>query len=639
MSNGNVTGGAVGNFVLSADGKTLYLAGQDGVLRIYDTMTNTLVKSVSLGTKLGAIDISPDGSFLLITEQQPVLFNSSNYWTSNTTVSAVYRVDTASGSSSVLTYQSSGSNYTLADVAITASGTAIFSENILPGWSGWVPMVTLNLATGTFTSLGGSYYQAGSLTAAPDDSNVLYGQLNLSSADAYVFSPTGTVLSQTSTYANDVYGYAQGIEAYSGPGGRIAISTGGSVQLWNSSLGYIANLTTAYPQLSSVTGLTFNADGSILFALSSTKDQIYGIRMSDRALVETISLPHYTFSVSAWGDELVLSPDGKTFYLRTTEGIIAAARYHDGRVANDFNGDGRSDVLFQSASTGAITVWQAQANGKFQEVSTLAANALDASWKVAGTGDFNGDGKVDILWRHSSGVIGEWSGQSGQFTNNSGVAANAVDNSWSVVGTSDYNGDGQADILWRHSSGEIGEWTARADGSFINNGGAAANFVDNSWTIVASGDFNGDGKADILWRHTSGAFAEWQGSSSGRLINVGSVLANANGSFVGTGDFDGDGRTDVLLRNPQTGLMTLFMGQSSGQFSGSVPGLQVNDLNWKIVGIGDYNGDGKADLIWQHSTGASVEWLSNGSGSFINNGSLPAMPGGFAIVASDIWLV
>ena len=639
MSNGNVTGGAVGNFVLSPDGKTLYLASE-GSLRIYDTQSMTLVRSVSLGTKLGAIDISPDGSFLLITEQQPVLHTPRDPWWENVTVSAVYRYDTSTGVSSVMTYQATGSEYTFADVAITSSGTAILSMNILPGWSGWVPMVSLDLASRTFSEVSGnSYYQGGSLTPAPDHSNVLYGQLNLSSADAYVLSPTGTTVFTTSTYANGVYGYAGGIEAYSGAGGRIAISTGGAVHLWNSSLGYIANLTTSFSQLNSVAGLTFSADGSTLFALSSARDQIFGIRMSDRSLTEIITLADYSYPISAWGNELALSPDGKTFYISTTEGIVAANRFNDTKAIKDFNGDGRSDLFFQSSTSGAVTLWQAQANGKFQEAPNSAPNALDPSWKVAGFGDFNGDGKSDILWRHSSGTIGEWLGQSGQFTNNSGVAANSVDSSWKVVGTADYNGDGRADVLWRHSSGEIGQWTARADGSFANNGGAAANFVDNSWTVVASGDFNGDGKADVLWKHSSGAYAEWQGSSSGKLVNVGAVLTNANGTVVGAGDFNGDGRMDVLVRNAQSGLITEFLGQSNGQFSGNVPTLQVTDPNWKVVAIGDYNGDGRADLVWQHSSGAMTEWLATATGDFVNNGPLANTPLGQSIVSPDIWYV
>lgn len=315
---------------------------------------------------------------------------------------------------------------------------------------------------------------------------------------------------------------------------------------------------------------------------------------------------------------------------------IGPARF--GGTLTDFNGDGRSDLLTRS-STGEISLLRGQANGSLIQSEQLAANPIDANWKIVGRGDFNGDGKDDILWRHSSGVIGEWLGQAGQFTNNSGVAANLVDNSWSVVGVGDYNGDGREDILWRHTSGEIGQWLSASNGAFANNGGAAANLVDPSWTVVASGDFNGDGKVDVLWRHASGVYAEWQGSASGKLNNVGGVLGGANGLVVGSGDFNGDGRDDILMRDARTGAITLSLGQSNGQFIASTPVQQLPDLQWKILAIGDFNGDGRDDLIWRHSSGAGLEWLATTGGDFANSGAVPNLPNGWSVQSPDIWIV
>jgi FG-GAP-like repeat/RTX calcium-binding nonapeptide repeat (4 copies) len=308
-------------------------------------------------------------------------------------------------------------------------------------------------------------------------------------------------------------------------------------------------------------------------------------------------------------------------------------------AAGDFDGDGRSDVLLQNGTTGAIIVWRGQASGGLVESSGLAANALDASWRIAGIGDFNGDGRDDILWRHSSGAIGQWSGQAGQFANTSGVAANAIDNSWSVAAIADFNGDGRDDILWRHSGGEVGQWLANPSGSFANNGGAAANQVDPSWTVVASGDFNGDGQADILWRHQSGVYAEWQGSATGKLGNIGAVLAGATGAIVGSGDFNGDGREDILMRNATSGVLTNYLAQPGGQFTAVTPATQVTDLNWKIVAIGDYNGDGRDDLIWMHSSGVTAEWLATTNGQFVNNGGAMSVPAGWTAQSPDLWIV
>jgi hypothetical protein len=78
----------------------------------------------------------------------------------------------------------------------------------------------------------------------------------------------------------------------------------------------------------------------------------------------------------------------------------------------------------------------------------------------------------------------------------------------------DFNGDGKADLLWRHTSGAVYIWLL--DGtSRIGEGPVGG--VSTDWTIVGVGDFNGDGKADLLWRHTSGAVYVWLLDGTSRI--------------------------------------------------------------------------------------------------------------------------
>jgi len=172
----------------------------------------------------------------------------------------------------------------------------------------------------------------------------------------------------------------------------------------------------------------------------------------------------------------------------------------------------------------------------------------------------------------------------------------------------DFNGDGKADILWRQDTGTLAEWLL--DGTSIINSGSPGG-TTNDWRVVGLGDFNGDGKADILWRHIpSGTVAIW-------LLNgttlIGSGVPGTLGpewTVVGVGDFNGDGRADVLFRNTSGTLLIWFINGTSIVTSG-IPGAASTD--WQVAGVGDVNGDGKADILWRQSPSGDVAvWLLNG---------------------------
>jgi hypothetical protein len=82
-----------------------------------------------------------------------------------------------------------------------------------------------------------------------------------------------------------------------------------------------------------------------------------------------------------------------------------------------------------------------------------------------------------------------------------------VPSEWVVAGTGDFNGDGKTDLLWRHNTaGTVAIWLL--NGLQVAQSGGLGS-VPNDWFITESGDFNGDGKSDILWRNLSGTIALW----------------------------------------------------------------------------------------------------------------------------------
>jgi hypothetical protein len=85
---------------------------------------------------------------------------------------------------------------------------------------------------------------------------------------------------------------------------------------------------------------------------------------------------------------------------------------------NDFNGDGRSDVLLRNID-GTVTDWLANDRGGFTPNAANALFGVPLDWHVIGTGDFNGDGRVDLLWHNNDGTVTDWFGQTdGNFVGN-----------------------------------------------------------------------------------------------------------------------------------------------------------------------------------------------------------------------------
>jgi hypothetical protein len=289
---------------------------------------------------------------------------------------------------------------------------------------------------------------------------------------------------------------------------------------------------------------------------------------------------------------------------------------------NDFNGDGFSDVLWRS-DTGQLTRWQGTKDGAFV-ASSVSAN-VPTDWKVAGTGDFNGDGREDILWRHDSGVLTDWlANASGGFDANSNNLFTSVPTDWHVVGTGDFNGDGRSDVLWRHDSGAITDWLATPSGGFVANDATVLGQVPLEWKVAGTGDFNGDGLVDILWRHDSGAVTNWLGTAEGGFVaNDANVLASVPNEWhiVGTGDFNGDGIEDILWRH-DSGFVTDWLGNENGGFSANdANGFAGVPLDWAVVGTGDYNADGIDDILWRQTGGEVTNWLGTPSGGFTDNWS------------------
>jgi hypothetical protein len=282
----------------------------------------------------------------------------------------------------------------------------------------------------------------------------------------------------------------------------------------------------------------------------------------------------------------------------------------------DFNGDGKTDLLFyfngdgnwwMGLSDGYTFAWRLAAN------TAGFGNLLDAGHRIF-TGDFNGDGKADLLF-HYNGDGRWWLGRSDghafawQEASNTAGFGNLLDAGHRLF-TGDFNGDGRTDLLFYYNGD--GSWWMGLFGNHTFNWRQAGtirgfgNLLDAGHQIV-QGDFNGDRKADIAFYYR-GDGNWWMGLSDGNVFNwrgAGNVSGFGDlmdtGHRIWTGDFDGDRKTDIAFYYKGDG--NWWMGLSDGSAfrwhgAGSAAGFgDLLDSGHRLF-TGDYNGDRKTDPLF-----------------------------------------
>jgi FtsP/CotA-like multicopper oxidase with cupredoxin domain len=233
--------------------------------------------------------------------------------------------------------------------------------------------------------------------------------------------------------------------------------------------------------------------------------------------------------------------------------------------------------------------------------------------------------KTSLFWRNTA------TGENVAWTMDGPVLASVAslppvyDLNWQIVATADFNRDGKNDILWRNRTTGVNRvWFM--DGA-TKIGSADLNTVaDPNWAIVGTGDFDGDGNPDILWRNAStGTNRVWYMVGVTKTGNADlPAVADPNWAIVGTGDFDGDGRPDILWRNASTGTNRVWYMVGVTK-TGNADLSPVADPSWSIVGTGDLNNDGRPDILWRNaSTGTNRVWYMVGV-TKTGNADLPAV--------------
>ena len=326
----------------------------------------------------------------------------------------------------------------------------------------------------------------------------------------------------------------------------------------------------------------------------------------------------------------------------------------DAVTVGDVNKDGKADLIIANGcqspnqcGKGAIGVLLGNGDGTFQSAKANSSGGVTAS-SVA-IADVNGDGRADLIVANqcldstcaSGGVSvllgnGDGTFESPRSYSSGGVTAVSV-----AVGN--FNGDKKIDLVVANQcqsagncNGTVGVLLGNGNGTFK----AAQSYPSGGYlgVSVATADFNGDGKTDLVVSN------QCQSSGNCTKGNAGVLLGNGDGTFgsaqsyvsggnntaaIAVADLNGDGGMDLVLANQclsqgscMVGSVSVLLGNGDGTFQAAQNYLSDGVFAY-AAGVGDWNGDGKLDLAVvdqcqssENCSGSFTLLLGNGDGTF-----------------------
>lgn len=305
--------------------------------------------------------------------------------------------------------------------------------------------------------------------------------------------------------------------------------------------------------------------------------------------------------------------------------------------SGDFNGDGKIDLVAGDLTSSDIIMLLGNGDGTLKAPLTYHVASLP---RYLAVGDFNRDGKLDLIFAdsvspvHISVMLGKGDGSF------NAPQLYAISGRRPLVG--DFNNDGKLDLATQLTNTSLGVLINNGDGTFQNPPSLA--IPHPAVRVFTVGDFNGDGKLDLfaLGRDNvvfSAAFVSvLLGNGDGTFqspINSNGNWAVGSGPYsIVVGDFDRDGKLDVAATDE---YLTILRGNGDGTFKTPAAPFHLSNTSADLK-VADFNGDGKLDLVTSgvFGTGALQVLLGNGDGTFQNLGDQIIGRSSVSVVVADL---
>ncbi|NUO77341.1 MAG: VCBS repeat-containing protein [Lysobacter sp.] len=293
---------------------------------------------------------------------------------------------------------------------------------------------------------------------------------------------------------------------------------------------------------------------------------------------------------------------------------LAAAR----PPRNDANADGRSDLTWTRVRGSERYIAHWRMNGASVQ-QTTGPTLITAGTTFVRNGDYDGDRRTDQLWFNAADNNRQLTlarqNETGGFELSYVATIGA---GWGPYSSVDINADGKSDVVWLDKArGLIAYWLM--SGTTVL--GSKLYTVDTqNYDLIGSGDFDGDGRGDLLWlgHRTNGPLYMWRSRSDGAFDQLLVGDLSIAEEFGGIADLNGDGRDDLVFSSYSRANFTYWMmNGNSVQQRGSIP---IDPVKYEIAAVGDYDGDGKGDIMWttraREETAALYLWRGRGTGAF-----------------------
>jgi len=287
-------------------------------------------------------------------------------------------------------------------------------------------------------------------------------------------------------------------------------------------------------------------------------------------------------------------------------------------LVGDFNGDGKDDVVSFTRDSSA-DVWVALSSGSSFGTPGLWHDTFCGTGSIPAVGDFNGDGKDDVIGFQRNGNNDVWVALSnGSSFGTPSLWHDDFCGTGHVPAVGDFNGDGKDDVVSFQGGGDCDVWVALSNGSSFTGPSLWHDYFRNDTSTPVVGDFNGDGKDDVAAFTLGSTCDVWVALSSGSGFGNPTVWHDyfgGSGSVPGAGDFNGDGKDDVVVFTRDSNADVWVLLSNGTEFGGVGCWHAYFCADGSTPGAGDFNGDGKDDVVcFTHGTGADV-WvaLSNGT--------------------------